>query len=140
MSNTQIASIEDAFAEHHVRFYKSDNFIHKAVAEFFAGGLSAGQPLVLVSTPEHRDGIFDALSSLGCSGLQAASSGQIRWVDARETLALFMVNGMPDDQLFRTYIGRIFEQTRAGREHLTIRRFGEMVDLLLCDGNPEAAL
>jgi hypothetical protein len=80
------------------------------------------------------------LSTLGFDVAAAVEQGQFRWLDARETLSLFMVDGMPDPQLFRTCIGQALEQSRAGREHLTIRAFGEMVDLLLSDGKPEAAL
>jgi hypothetical protein len=51
-----------------------------------------------------------------------------------------MVGNMPDAQLFRSFLSQVLEQSRAGREHMTIRAFGEVVDLLLRDGNPEAAL
>jgi hypothetical protein len=140
MANAQLVSREDEQTEHRVEFYEGAHFICDAVADFFADGFKTGQPMVLVSTPEHRNGIFESLSSLGLDGNNALAAGQLMWLDARETLATFMIDGMPDERLFRTSVGGALEHSRAGREHLTIRAFGEMVDLLLVDGNPEAAL
>jgi len=65
---------------------------------------------------------------------------RLTWLDARETLAQFMDGVLPDSGRFRACLGRVLEESRSGREHLTIRAFGEMVDLLLQDGNPEGAL
>jgi hypothetical protein len=131
---------EHRHSQHSVQFYEGDSFIYEAVAEFFAAGLQAGQPLVLISSEQHRDGIYGCLSTLGFVVDDAEKLGHLKWLDARETLSKFMVEGMPDGDLFRSCVGGIIEQARAGREHLSIRAFGEMVDLLLKDGRPEAAL
>jgi len=125
---------------HHVRFYEPDNFIYDTVADFFAAGLRAAQPALLVATPQHRDGVLQRLSRMGLDGRQAINSGQLRWLDAGETLSKFMIDGVPDEALFKTHVGGAIEASRAGREHLLIRAFGEMVDILLRDGQPEAAL
>jgi hypothetical protein len=140
MRNTSVVSTSDLHSAHHVEFYEGESFIFDPVARFFADGLRAGQPLVLISTADHRDGIATALSSLGFEMQVAEADGRFMWLDARETLSRFMVDGMPDAQLFRSVLGQALEQCRAGREHMTIRAFGEMVDILLYEGNPEAAL
>src|SRR5437868_3155590 len=140
MTTHHISLREQPETGHHVRFYEADSFIYEAVAEFFAAGLRAGQPTILICTGHHRDGIFRCLSMLGFDGAKISHSGQLKWRDAQETLARFMVGDMPDEQLFRNCVGGLIEEARAGRGHLTIRAFGEMVDLLMRDGQPEAAL
>src|SRR5690349_4203919 len=84
---------------HHVRFYEPNQFIFETVAEFFGTGLRTGQPVLLISTEHHRNGIFRNLSGQGLDAAEAFRSGRLKWLDARETLAEFMVNGMPEEKL-----------------------------------------
>jgi hypothetical protein len=135
MPETSAIARRERHAGHYVQFYEGDdNFIYDAVAEFFVEGLHAGQPVVFISTPAHRSSVFEILS------LKGFDTSTLTWLDARELLSTFMVDGMPDDVLFRTSVGKVFQNSRAGSGHESIRAFGEMVDLLLRDGNPEAAL
>jgi hypothetical protein len=134
------SSLRESTAGHHVRFYEADDFIFDTVAEFFAAGLRAAQPAILICTPQHRDGVFQRLLQMDLDAQRAMNAGQLHWLDGEEMLSKFMVNGVPDEVLFRTHVGAAIEASRAGREHLLIRAFGEMVDMLLRDGQPEAAL
>jgi hypothetical protein len=63
-------------------------------------------------------------------------------LDAEDTLATFMRQGMPDTKLFRTAVGGILDELQKsalGRgKHLTA--FGEMVAVLWQQGHKEAAL
>jgi hypothetical protein len=62
-------------------------------------------------------------------------------LDARMALDLFMTHdGMPDPERFTQQIGKLIEESRFGHEHLPLRVFGEMVDLLARDGNLEGAV
>src|SRR5438270_2886463 len=80
-----------AHPDHHVDFYAGDDgFIYDAVADFFAEGLRVGQPLIFLSTPQHRDRIFSLLTTLGEDVSAAVANGQLRYVDARETISTFM--------------------------------------------------
>jgi len=135
------SSPRPAHPDHHVDFYAGDDgFIYDAVAAFFTEGLRVGQPLILLSTPQHRDRIFSLLMTLGADVSAAVANGQLRYRDARETISTFMVGGKPDPQRFTSSLGGILQESRLGREHMTIRVFGEMVDLLMSDGSPEAAV
>jgi len=125
---------------HHLNFYEEGSFISGAVAEFLAGGIRVGQPVVLIATPEHRDEIFGQLILRGSDVQDLAASGSFTWLDARETLSKFMAGNMPNEQRFVSCLGEVIEASRSGREHMTIRAFGEMVDLLMREGNPAGAL
>jgi hypothetical protein len=50
-----------------------------------------------------------------------------------------MKETISDGDLFKECIGNLIVETRAGREHLAVRAFGEMVDLLCRDGNHDGA-
>ena len=109
------SSPRPAHPDHHVDFYAGDDvFIYDAVTGFFADGLRVGQPLILVSTPQHRDRIFSLLTTLGEDVSAAVANGQLRYLDARETISTFMVGGKPDAQRFRSSLGGILEESRLG--------------------------
>lgn len=140
LSNATIDS-KQAHANHHVHFYDDGGtFIYEAVAEFLAEGFRAGEPVIFISTIEHRNGLVERLDRLGVSVQDAIAERKLQWLDAHETLSSFMVGNTPDPALFQKCVGEALDQMRVGREHLPIRAFGEMVDLLMRDGNPDGAV
>jgi signal transduction histidine kinase len=124
-------------AAHVVRFYETDAFLLDAVATFCADAILADEAALVVATPEHRVGIAERLRARGL--LDAAGSHDAYLsLDAAETLSQFMVNGEVDAARFTELIGGIISRTaKSGRQ---VRVFGEMVSLLVADGNPAAAL
>jgi signal transduction histidine kinase len=124
---------------HAVQFYDEESFLFEAVANFLGAGLEAGDRLVVIATPEHRDGFTQRLKNLG--GEEALAAGQILLLDARTTLAKFMIDGMPDRDLFHDTIGGVMNRLKGdGETPARIRAFGEMVDLLWRGGNSRAAI
>ncbi|HEV8377967.1 MAG TPA: ATP-binding protein, partial [Tepidisphaeraceae bacterium] len=78
------------------------------------------------------------LKARGIDLAKARASGQFVALDADQMLARFMVNGMPDGQLFMRVIGRVVKQALAG--YRRVRAFGEMVAILWQQGNKAAAI
>ena len=66
--------------------------------------------------------------------------GNLVTLDARETLQLFMTDGMPNPGAFRRVIGSALTGVRRGRDDRAIRAYGEMVDLLWKEGREAAAI
>src|SRR5262245_45449815 len=95
---------------HAVQFYESDDFLVSLVAEFAAEGLSAGQSVIVVAARGHADGLTDALHACGVDVDARVRSGQLLFADARETLAGFMDNGVPNAERFNAIIGRIIDR------------------------------
>jgi signal transduction histidine kinase len=126
--------------EHLVQFYDDDRYLAGVVASFVAKGLTAGSPAVLISTPEHREEFCGSLEAAGFDVARSQASGLITFRDARETLATFMVSGMPDWELFRSNVGGLLQHVSAARPGAQICAYGEMVDLLWRDGNPQGAI
>jgi hypothetical protein len=125
---------------HAVRFYENSESLSRIVAEFLAEGIVAGQPALVIATPEHRAGIESELRARHFDLDKVQAAGDMVMLDARETLAAFMVEGLPNADLFRAAAVRAIEQACRGRENCTIRAYGEMVDVLWKDGLTVAAV
>jgi signal transduction histidine kinase/CheY-like chemotaxis protein len=123
---------------HAVQFYESDDFLRDSVADFIGHGLVAGEPVIVIATEEHRSAFAGALAARGLDVVEAKASGDLVMLDARETLATFMTGPTPDPERFLASVGGVIGRTARGRQQC--RAYGEMVDLLWRDGNPEGAI
>jgi hypothetical protein len=125
--------------EHIVQFYGSDRSLATTVAGFLAEGLVAGQPAVVIATSTHCSEIIAALGERLIDCVRAVRHGDLILLDAEATLDLFMVADGPNAELFDENIGRLIEQASNGRP-ITVRAYGEMVDVLWKQGRSEAAI
>jgi hypothetical protein len=126
-------------ARHDVQFYDDDFSLAASVGRFLAEGLRAAQPCVVIATPLHRRAFAGYLKTLGVD-VEALLPSQMSWLDARETLSAFMEGNRPSAELFHATVGNVFEKLVATRRYVTVRAYGEMVDLLWRDGKPDAAI
>jgi excisionase family DNA binding protein len=120
---------------HFVLFYEADAYLEKSVAEFLAGGLSRGNPALVVATPAHCAGIADRLIAAGIDVAAARAEKRLVELDAAQTLDQFTIDGRPDAARFDAVVGTLVGSMGSG-----CRIFGEMVALLVARGNAEAAL
>jgi signal transduction histidine kinase/ActR/RegA family two-component response regulator len=128
-------------APHHVvQFYESGGFLCDEVARFLAEGLHADQPLLLVATAPHREGIGQRLAHYGFNLSDLCRCGQATIVDAHQLLSTFMFGSRVDAALFKRVIAEELKRSRHGRERSTVRLYAEMVDVLWQRGDSEAAL
>jgi PAS domain S-box-containing protein len=125
---------------HAVQFYEDEAFLAETVAQFMGRGIVADEPVVVIATASHREAFCEQLRRKRIDVDALCTSGQVTLLDARETLAKFMVDGAPDWARFSAVVGDILDRVRVGREDRTIRAYGEMVDLLWRDGNRDAAI
>jgi PAS domain S-box-containing protein len=126
--------------EHAVQFYESDEYLIKKVAGYLADGFRNGNAMVVIATPEHREGVKQALEGEGFHVHAALRNGQLKEFDARTTLLSFMDGDQPDPERFRTAIGPVIESCRQRHEDLPVLAYGEMVDVLWREGKGEAAI
>jgi MEDS: MEthanogen/methylotroph, DcmR Sensory domain len=128
-------------AGHHaVHFYGDDTRLCMSVADFLADGIAARQPIVVIATPEHRHTLVEALTARRFDIANLIEEGRCALLDARETLDLFMIEGMPDPALFRQVVGVALERVSASDSGMPVRAYGEMVDVLWRAGNSEGAI
>jgi hypothetical protein len=65
--------------------------------------------------------------------------GQYFPFDAKDSLATFMVDGWPDEQLFKKFVNSSLRWAR-GKNDRRVRAFGEMVALLWAQGHSGATV
>ena len=118
---------------HIVYPYTDEDHVTEAVCLFVSSGLAQDEAVVLVMTRDHCGPIRRRLEREGFNLDALEASGQLACLDAGELLREFMVNGMPDESLFKNAVGPIIDRARAsgGEGHpRMVRVFGEMVSLL----------
>jgi len=125
---------------HAVQFYDSEAYLASVVSEFLADGARANQPIVVIATPSHRTAFAKRLREFEVNVDALRRTQQLHLLDARQTLAEFMVGEVPDPGQFETTIGSVIMRALRGREGAPVRAYGEMVDLLWKDGNTEGAI
>src|SRR5262245_11057804 len=123
--------------EHLVQFYEDDGPLLDTLGDFVASGLGAGGGALVIATAQHRDGLDGRLRGIGVDVDGATAAGRFLAVDAAETLARVVVDGVPDESRFRAGVGELLD--RIGGSGPT-RVFGEMVGLLLAAGNAAATI
>jgi signal transduction histidine kinase len=123
---------------HAVQFYDTEACLFSNVARYLAAGLEAGEQLLVIATPEHRDGFLRHLGRLGIEPSTIAT--RLTSLDARGMLEKFMVGGMPDADLFSGVLAGVMAEIGARDPSAGICAYGEMVDLLCQDGNAKAAI
>jgi hypothetical protein len=124
---------------HAVRFYKDADSLCRIVGNFLAEGVASAQPAVVIATPAHRVGITSFLAGRSIDAVTLERQGALLMLDAEETLAQFMIDGMPDPSLFRAAIIPTIEKACGGRKDCVVRAYGEMVDVLWKAGQTVAA-
>ena len=70
------------------------------LADYVAEGLSAGEAVITVLMPEHADALTPALRGRGIDVQRDQDEGRLFLLDAGETLSTFLVDGVPDPELF----------------------------------------
>ena len=122
---------EPSQGDHIVQTYQDPAFLADAVAEYLGTGLRRGEAAIVIARPQHAAKFREKLGTPG-------ERGQLIFLDAEETLARFMADGMPQWHAFHEVIGGLIAQVRL--QYPAVRAYGEMVDILWQEGRREAAI
>ena len=121
--------------------YGSDSELIYRLGAIMIAALASGNAALIVSTEAHRNQVTELLDKEWVNWRSAQENGRFLMLDARETLDLFMVNGLPDPKRFRTSVGELISSCRltASSQNRGLTVFGEMVAVLWDEGNRDAA-
>jgi PAS domain S-box-containing protein len=127
---------------HVVQFYQEDHLLIEELASLIGTALVSGESAIVVATEVHRDALAAELKSRGLNISKATAEGRYLAFDARETLAQFIVDHMPDERRFCELLGRRIASAKAASKSSEPRTviFGEMVALLWSEGKQLAAI
>ena len=124
---------------HAVRFYKDSDSLCQTVGSFLKDGFVESQPAVVIATADHGRMIGESLAAQGVEVRDLTATRQLVVVDAHAMLSQFMVDGMPNQSLFKRVVVPVLEEACSGRAHCVVRAYGEMVDILWKAGQMVAA-
>ncbi len=127
---------------HSVEFYEDDAVFLDGLSEYIGSALGSGGACVVIATKAHLEALAERLQQWGIDVASTARNNRYIGLDADRTLARFMVDGWPDEQLF---LGAVEpELLRASsatqRKGASVVAFGEMVARLWEQGKCEAAI
>jgi KaiC/GvpD/RAD55 family RecA-like ATPase len=126
---------------HAVQFYGDDESLFTTVAAFLSQGFVDGHPAIVIATEHHRTAILEHLRGRLIDVEKAQKVGSLIVLDAQQTLDLFMQDGAPDEERFENSVGKLIGDVLAGgQDRVMIRAYGEMVDVLWKNGQPDAAI
>ena len=124
--------------EHLVQIYLDDSAFMDSLEGFVAGGLLAGDAVILIGTSSHLAALEVRLTRRDIDLAAAKAVDQYLAFDAEGTLSKFMRNGWPDDELFRNVVTGLLHRAKFGGRR--VRAFGEMVALLWEQGKNGATV
>ena len=125
---------------HGVRFYEDSHSLCRLVATFLGEGLRREEPALVIARPTHTATIEACLRAEGVDPGPLKERGGFLTLDATETLATFMTDGVPNPGAFGHHVGGIMRKMSCGLPKRTVRAYGEMVDVLWQAGMAEAAI
>ncbi|MEA2514000.1 MAG: hypothetical protein QOJ59_3487 [Thermomicrobiales bacterium] len=127
---------------HTLQFYEADPALLDHLTHYIGAALAAGDAAVVIATEEHRRGLAERLLARGLDIVHAASQGRYISLDAAETMAICVPDGMPDAARFAELVGGVLTRATAAAtgKQPRVAVFGELVALLTGQGRYEAAL
>ncbi len=109
-----------------------------AVCSFLAAPLLRGEAVVVVATPAHRQRFAEALAAGGADLVAARAAGRYVELDAAATLASFLTDEGPSEELFCAHV--VAPVASLAARFGAVSAYGEMVGLLATAGQLVAAL
>lgn len=137
------AHVQDFWGEvapddHLVQIYENDNHFLNTLEGFAGSAIISGDSVVVIATQTHLDQLYERLLQHSFDMESLIQSNRYIPLEAHETLSQFMVDGMPDEDLFNQCITRVLQHAKTNGNK--VRAFGEMVAILWEQGNAEATV
>jgi len=129
---------EIAPCEHLVEFYGNEARFLDNLTSFVVGGFLNGESVIVIATPEHLLELDKRLVAAGHDLVEYMQNHQYVQMDARATLALFMIGDWPDEQRFKNTVQSLLKLARGNQRR--VRAFGEMVVMLWAQGRSGATV
>lgn len=128
--------------QHEVQFYFEDRSLIRSLSEFVRDAFDSGTAAMIIASRVHCTSLAEQLRHDGVDLSLAIHQGHYVALDASEALNQFMIDGSPDEKLFRQCIGEMISCSCrvASRDDRKVAIYGEMVSVLWQRGETKAAL
>jgi DNA-binding NarL/FixJ family response regulator len=127
---------------HDVVICSNDGVLLDALTPYTATALEAGEAVIVLVNPSHRNGLLERLRAQGLDiGADIEQGALVLW-DVRDALKTFMVNDWPDAVRFSTVLDELIARAAQGTagERRRVVACGECAPTLWADGKVEAAI
>ena len=126
---------------HEVGVYPDDASLVDDFTRFIEDTLEHENPVIVIVTESHRNGLFQRLQARGWDIPAAMQKGSYISLDVSDTLSKFMVNDWPDAARFAKAVGDLIEgAANAEGRHPRVAACGECAPALWAKGKAEAAI
>lgn len=122
---------------HYLTLYASAAQLVERICAFLRPAVQPGHAGVVVATPEHLKLLRERGSQYGIDVAAEEECGRLLLLDAHEMMRKIIVDGMPLAHLFEQHLVPVLELVASS--HLRLHVYGEMVDVLMQQGNARAA-
>lgn len=119
--------------EHIVQLYSDEGQFLQLLVGFVAGGLAAGESVVLLATREHLQELEATLAERDIDIAGARRRDHYMSLEVDEALRHFMRGDWPDEALFETFVTGLLDRASTGGRR--VRAFGELVAVLWARGH-----
>jgi hypothetical protein len=138
IAETNIFWGEISPCDHVVQIYENDKTFLDLLENYVAGGFKLNECVIVIATRQHLNALHDRLKEDGFNLFELMINDHYIPLDAEETLGKFMVDGWPDENLFKYVIDKLV--SKAMQKKQKIRAFGEMVAILWSQGHSGATV
>ena len=116
---------------HLVQLYGADErLLITNVAEYLWEGLTRGEAIIVIASQEHREAFSAELAAVGADPQSLRYRDQVTFLDAAAVLGTFMVDAMPEADLFDQTVGATVRELAGDPNFSGVRAYGEMVGVL----------
>lgn len=115
---------------HAVQIYSTLDELTESVAAYLGSGFAAGEPAILVATPEHRAAFAGRLQAMGWDARALEADRLLTVLDAEQTLRSLMGDDGPSAIAMERVIGSVIDEVTRSHRGAEVRAYGEMVDIL----------
>jgi hypothetical protein len=129
IASTQVFWEEIATEDHLIQLYQDDGMFMNLLSGYVSGGILAGEPVVVLATQPHLDVLETRLKASGFDLFALQWQHQYIAVEANDYLQHFMVNGWPNERLFREASGNLLGEVNY-KDH-RVRLYTETGTVLL---------
>lgn len=137
MSSKEMLELPNV-GNHYVQLYQETAQLAEAVCHFITDKLTDQEGIIIVATPDHAEIFSTSLTFRGYDPKALISKGQLTFLDAKSLLDTFLVDGVPNAQLFLEALGPVFRKVFS--HYSSVRVYGEMVNILWKNNEKDAAI
>lgn len=137
---TKIFWGEIAPSDHLVQIYENEEVVLDSLEGFVESGFRSRDSVIIIATDAHLKALNERLTISGFDLNELELSHEYIPLDAHKTLAKFMKDGWPDDELFMQTVKDVISLARGENGKRKVRAYGEMVAILWEQGHNGATV